>query len=137
MSLSFGGEKARFGYFLTQRVQAGEVDGGPASCPQCARQCTSPELSDGLGPAGYGSDRCEECVLVALLEAGFEQVGGLEEDGGEDARVQAGEEVNYSFDQDLSDLRNFSLQCNGLRGLEPGGHGEVLTIRRRARLPAI
>lgn len=68
-----------------QRVEAREVDGGAASCAECAGECAAPELADGVWAARYGLDGGEEGVLVGLLQAGFEEVGGLEEDGGEDA----------------------------------------------------
>lgn len=35
------------------------------------------------------------------MHTGLEQVGGLEENGGEDARAQAGEKMDFSADQQL------------------------------------
>lgn len=42
-------------------------------------------MADGLGLGGDLAEGLQEGVRAGLLDAGFEEVGGLEEDGGAEA----------------------------------------------------
>lgn len=66
---------------LPQRIERGKVNRRSTSRPERTRQRTAPELAYWVGSACDGFYGCGEGVCVGLLDAGFEEVGGLEEDG--------------------------------------------------------
>lgn len=87
------GEEGDEGGILADGVEAGEVDGGAEAGSKGRRDGAAPESGDEVrcgADLGYGG---AEGVRAGLLDAGLEEVDGLEENGREDARAEAGNEV--------------------------------------------
>ena len=101
---------------VAQGIETGEVDGRAKACAQCTWQRAPPEVPDGVWPAGYRLDGAKQRAGPRLLDTRLEEVGRLEEDCRQDARVQAGKEVD----------------CAHVRGLGGAWLDTALTVGRRA-----
>ena len=75
---------------LAEGVEGGEVEGGAEAGSDDGREGASPEVLEGVGAGEDGPEGGEEGSGAGLLDAGFEEVGGLEERGGEAACCEAG-----------------------------------------------
>lgn len=78
---------------LAEGVEGGEVEGGAEAGPDDGREGAAPELAEGIWSAGDATEGLQQGGGVGLLDAGLEEIGGLEEGGGEDAGTEAGDEV--------------------------------------------
>lgn len=81
------------GGVLADGVERGEVDGGTHAGAQGRGHGAPPEGGDGIGRARDVADGGADRVRAGLLDAGLEEVEGLQEHGAEDAGAQAGDEV--------------------------------------------
>jgi hypothetical protein len=79
-----GGEDVGASDGPTQGIEGGKVDGGSEASAEGAGKSAAPEGEDTVSRGGDGTDGSEEGERVGLLHAGFEEVGWLEEDGGDD-----------------------------------------------------
>jgi hypothetical protein len=61
----------------SQRIEAREVYRGAASCAQSARERAPPELPYGLWAVCDQLDGTQDGVLMRLLDARFDEIGGL------------------------------------------------------------
>lgn len=87
------GEKGHARDLVADRVQRGEVDGAAESGAQGRGCCAAPESGyETWRSADLAQDKAQG-VVARLLDASFEEVDGLEEDGGEGAGAEAGYEV--------------------------------------------
>ena len=74
-----------------QPVEAAEVEGGAGAGADGGGEGAMPEVTD-----GEGAEEGEEWSrggFLRLLQAGFEQVGGLKEGGGCEATEETGDEM--------------------------------------------
>lgn len=84
---------------LPYRVETGEVDGGTETCAQGGREGTTPEGGDDTARRGADLGECgtQGVRAAGLLDSSFEQVNWLEENGREDTRPEARDEVEGCF----------------------------------------
>ncbi len=78
---------------LAKRVEGGEVEGGAEACADDGGEGAAPELAEGVGGSGDVAESLGEGDRAGLLDAGLEEINGLEERGGECAGAEAGDEV--------------------------------------------
>lgn len=78
---------------LSKRIESGEVEGGAEARADDGREGAAPELAEGVGAAGDVAEGVGEGGRAGLLDAGLEEINGLEKRGGESAGAEAGDEV--------------------------------------------
>lgn len=78
---------------LADGVERRKIDGGTDAGAQGRGHGAPPEGGDGIGRAGDVADGGADRVRAGLLDAGLEEVEGLQEHGAEDAGAQASDEV--------------------------------------------
>ena len=89
---------------LPQRIKRGEVKRRTKTCTQHRWKRPAPELLQGIGTGenlAYGTG---EGRRSGLLDTGFENVGRLEEGGGQATSCETGEEVE-SWETRISSSR--------------------------------
>lgn len=78
---------------LAEGIESGEVESGAETGADYGGESAAPEMAEGIGAAGYVAEGVDEGGGAGLLDAGFEEIDGLEKGGGEDAGAEAGDEV--------------------------------------------
>ena len=78
--------RAVVGDILAEGVETGKVERGAEAGAEGRRESAAPETTDGVWRGEDCADGREEGRgLAGLLDAGFQEVCGLEEDGGGEA----------------------------------------------------
>ncbi|KAI4138359.1 MAG: hypothetical protein LQ341_004704, partial [Variospora aurantia] len=70
-----------------------EVQGGAEAGADDGGEGPTPELTEGVGALCDAAESLQEGGGVGLLNAGLEEIGGLEEGSGENAGAEAGDEM--------------------------------------------
>lgn len=63
---------------LPKSVESGEIEGGAEACANDGGESAAPELTKGVGAAGDVAESLGEGGGAGLLNAGLEEVDGLE-----------------------------------------------------------
>lgn len=113
------GEDIAAGDALAQGVEGVEVEAAADAGTDGGGGGAAPEAADWLRPRGDGPDGGPEVCGVRLLDAGFEEVGGLEENCAYDAAAEAGDEVEgcWYIERSVIESRRFGLLSRSARSV--------------------